>query len=340
MARYIEENERTKWDYSFYLRDAKGQDEKSIDKALAAIRRFEVSTKYKPFKKFNRLQASAFKDDLAKAKNSRTGKLLGITTVDATLRLVQSFFHWLVSQPGFKRVLTYADVEYFNNTMKARRAAHASRPIPYPSMEQCAHAFQAMPDGTEFEKRDKALFAFLMLTCARDGAIASLKLKHVDIEQGLVFQDGREVRTKNAKTFRTRFYPVDRSYRDCLTDWLIFLREVRLFGPDDALFPKAKVEYVRGQGFANVGLDRLGYGGSAKLNAIIKAAFAEVQMPEYTPHSLRKTLALLGNEVCKTPEQLKAWSMNMGHSNLATTINSYVPISEARQLEILSEMEN
>ena len=338
MAKFIEANERVKRDYSFYLRDAKGQDHKSIDKALAAIRRFEESTKVKPFKRFNRLQASAFKDHLTKAKNSRTGKPLGITTVDATLRLVQAFFHWLVSQSGYKRVLTYADVEYFNNTTKASRAAHASRPIPYPTMEQCAHAFQAMRTATEFDKRDKALFAFLMLTCARDGAIASMKIKHVDIDQGIVFQDGREVNTKNAKSFRTGFYPVDQAYRDCLADWMAFLRNDKLFGPEDALFPKAKVKYLPGQGFTNVGLDRVGYGNSAKLNETIKSAFASVQMPSYTPHSLRKTLGKLGSAVCKTPEQLKAWSLNMGHSNLATTINSYVPVSEERQLEILKDM--
>jgi hypothetical protein len=63
-------------------------------------------------------------------------------------------------------------------------------------------------------------------------------------------------------------------------------------------------------------------------------------MPQYAPHSLRKTRALLGNDLCKTSEQLKPWSMNMGHSNLATTINSYVPVSEERQLEILGAMAN
>lgn len=338
MARYVEENERIKRDYSFYLRDAKGQDHKSIDKALAAIRRFEESTKYKPFRKFNRLQASAFKDYLARAKNTRTGAPLAITTIDTTLRSVQGFFHWLVGKPGFKRIVSYNDVEYFNNTMKAGRAAHAQRDIPYPSMEQCAHAFQAMPNETEFEKRDKALFAFFMLTAARDGATASLKLKHVNIETGQVFQDGREVDTKNAKTFRSQFFPVDPAYRVCLCDWVIFLKTVKLFDPTDALFPKAKIAHVPGKGFANIGLDHTGYSSSAKLNEIVRNAFASVQLPKFTPHSFRKTLIKYGDEVCTSMEQLKAWSLNLGHENLATSINSYLPVSEARQLEILSGM--
>tara|TARA_R110002072_G_scaffold1084_14_gene8983 strand:- start:1441 stop:2460 length:1020 start_codon:yes stop_codon:yes gene_type:complete len=336
--RYLEENERIKHEYATYLRHAKGQDDASIDKARAAIRQFEESTKFKSFKKFHRQQAADFKDFLNKKKNERTKKPLSFSTIDATLRLVKNFFHWLAGKPGFKRVLTYSDVEYFNNTMKAGRAAHARRDIPYPSMAQCAHAFQAMPNGTEFERRDKALFAFLMLTGARDGAVASLKLKHVNVETGQVFQDGREVNTKAAKTFRCQFFPVDPAYRACFVAWIDYLRTEKLFGPGDALFPKAKIDVVPGKGFSNVGLDRIGYAGSAKINTIMRNAFAQVQMPEFTPHSLRKTLVLYGDDVCKSAEQLKAWSMNLGHENLATTINSYLPVSEQRHLQLIRDM--
>ncbi|MFZ3585350.1 site-specific integrase [Loktanella sp. DJP18] len=242
----------------------------SIDKARAAIRRFEESTKFKPFKKFHRQLAADFKVYLDKQRNAKTGKLLGISTVDATLRLVKGFFHWLVSRAGFKRVLTYADVEYFNNTRKAGRVAHTQREIPYPSMQQAAHAFQAMPFETAFQKRDKALFAFFMLTGARDGAVASLKLKHVNVDLGHVFQDAREVKTKAAKTIMCQFFPVDQAYRNCFAAYVSYLRDVELLGPEGALFPKALVGVVPGQGFANLGLARTGFANASKLNAIIK----------------------------------------------------------------------
>ena len=338
MTRFLEENERIKHDYATYLRHAKGQDDTSIDKARAAIRRFEESTKFKPFRKFHRQQAADFKTYLDKQKNATTGKPLSYSTVDATLRLVKGFFHWLVSRPGFKRVLTYADVEYFNNTRKAGRIAHTQRQIPYPSMQQAAHAFQVMPFGTEFEKRDKALFAFLMLTGARDGAVASLKIKHVNVDLGHVFQNAREVNTKAAKTIMCQFFPVDACYRDCFTTWLAYLKEVKFFGPEDALFPKARVGVLPGQGFANLGLAREGFANAAKLNSIIRGAFSAVQMPEYTPHSFRKTLTHYGNEVCQKPEEFKAWSMNLGHDNVATTINSYLPVTVERQLELIKNI--
>ena len=77
-----------------------------------------------------------------------------------------------------------------------------------------------------------------MLTGARDGAVASLKLRHVNIDLGHVFQDAREVNTKGAKAVMCQFFPVDAAYRDCFAAWFTYLREVKLFGLADALFPK------------------------------------------------------------------------------------------------------
>ena len=338
MVRYVEENERMKRAYATHRRNAKGRDETTIDKELAAIRQFEESTKFKPFKRFHIEQAVEFKAYLARQKNARTGKPLGVTTIDATLRMVKAFFVWLVERPGYRRVVSFADAEYFNNTLKAGRAAHAQREIHPPTMEQCAHAFRAMPTETVFDKRNKALFAFFMLTGIRDGAAASLKLKHVNIETGHVYQDGREVKTKAAKTITTYFLPVGAVYHDCFCDWVTLLRTDMLFGPGDALFPKARIKAVEGKGFQSVGLERTGYASAAKLNTIIKAAFASVQLPEYTPHSFRKTLTLFGDEMCETREQFKAWSMNLGHENVATTINSYLPITTQRQMELIRGM--
>ena len=338
MAKFREENERIKHEYASYLRHAKGHDQASIEKAQAAVRRFEESTKFKSFKQFNRQQAVDFKVWLGKQKNTATGTPLSVTTVDATLRLVKGFFHWLVSRTGFKRVLTYPDVEYFNNTRKAGRVAQTQREIPYPSMQQAAHAFQAMPFETAFQKRDKALFAFFMLTGARDGAVASLKLKHVNVDLGHVFQDAREVKTKAAKTIHCQFFPVDPAYRDCFQAYVTYLREVEMFGPADALFPKAEVKPVKGRGFTNLGLARKGYSNAAKLNTIIKGAFATVQMPQFTPHAFRKTLTELGDVLCQNWTQRKAWSLNLGHENEATTVNSYLPMTTQGQLETIRDM--
>ena len=334
MRNFKAENERLKRRYIDYLKEVKGQDQKSLDKAIAALVKFEESTNYKPFKKFHIEQARTFKNALVAAKNPLTGKPLSLTTIDATLRLVKGFFIWLASQQGYKKVVTYADAEYFNNNAKDARAAHTQRNIPFPSLKAAMHAFQAIPEHTELQQRDKAVFAFLMLTCARVSAVASLKLKHVNLIDGSVFQDGREVDTKNKKIFTTYFYPVDQVYLDYFTSWVNLLREDKLFGPEDPLFPKPKRELINGK-FVFKELSREPYSNGAKINATIRQAFANVQLQEYTPHSLRKTLGLLLSELKLPIEAQKAWSLNMGHENFVTTVNSYLPVTEQRQAELI-----
>ena len=65
-----------------------------------------------------------------------------------------------------------------------------------------------MPSTIDIHLRNRALIAFTLLTGARDGAIASLKLKHVDVEDGRLVQDAREVRTKFYKTLSLALRPM------------------------------------------------------------------------------------------------------------------------------------
>lgn len=184
MRKYHAANERVKRRYEQYLREAKGQDEKSIDKVRAALVKFEDCTKYKSFKAFHIDQARQFKDALSRAKNAH-GKPLSLATTDATLRLVKGFFHWLAGQQGFKKVVTYADVEYFNNNRNDARAAHAQRPVHFPTPKAAQHAFQGMATQTEVQRRNKAIFALVMITGARGAAVASLRLKHINLVDGV-----------------------------------------------------------------------------------------------------------------------------------------------------------
>jgi integrase len=65
-----------------------------------------------------------------------------------------------------------------------------------------------MADGTELERRDRALVAFLFLTGSRETAAVSLSLGQIDLEHGLVQFDGRHVDTKFGKSFTTAFFPI------------------------------------------------------------------------------------------------------------------------------------
>lgn len=264
-----EENERIKRRYLTYLREAKRRDHATVDKAAEAILSFEKSTGFKSFKRFHIEQATSFKAKLEQAKHSRTDKPLSRATVDNTLRTVKAFILWLAGQPGYKSRISYSDADYFNLNAKDARIAHTHRAKGYPTIEQCQHAFSRMPSATDIEKRNKALFAFLMITGARDGAIASMRLSAVDLMENCVYQDARHVNTKGAKTFTTWFMPTGAAYLDCFTEWVRYLREDLLFGNDDALFPKPHIAPVDGA-FAVTGLSRDTYSNAGPLRDVIK----------------------------------------------------------------------
>ncbi len=61
-------------------------------------------------------------------------------------------------------------------------------------------------------------------------------------------------------------------------------------------------------------------------------------LPYFNPHSFRNTLVQLGQEVCKTPEQFKAWSQNLLHEKVLTTFLSYGEVACQRQGEIIREL--
>jgi integrase len=184
METHSPQNERIKRAYFTYLAEAKGFGEATLDAVAKALNRFETYTKFGDFKAFHIEQAKGFKASLADQTSVRTKDRLSKATLYATLTVLKRFFIWLAGQPGYKSKISYSDAEYFNLSAKETRIAKAHRDARVPTLEQIRHVIQAMPAGTEIERRDRALVAFTILAGARDGAIASLKLKHVDIDQG------------------------------------------------------------------------------------------------------------------------------------------------------------
>jgi len=90
--------------------------------------------------------------------------------------------------------LQYPDAEYFNLSDKDTRVTTARRQQKVPTLEQIKHVIKAMPAVTDIERRNRTLVAFTLLTGAHDSAIASMKLKHVDLNTPCVNQDAREVK--------------------------------------------------------------------------------------------------------------------------------------------------
>jgi len=47
---------------------------------------------------------------------------------------------------------------------------------------------------------------------------------------------------------------------------------------------------------------------------------------------------MLGEKTCKSPEEFKAWSQNLGHDHVLTTFTSYGNLTQHRQDDILEAM--
>lgn len=335
MRNYHPANERIKREYFVFLREAKGQSIDTVDAVAQALARFEADTQHKDFRTFRKEQATAFKRHLANRESSATGGKLSKATQLATLAQLKRFFQWLAMQPGYKAKIRYGDAEYLNFSDKDTRVATARRPPRVPTLQQVQQVIRTMPATTEVERRDRALMAFALLTGARDSAMASMRLGHVDLNAGSVFQDARTVKTKFSKTFTTVFFPVGEDVRAVFDDWVRHLREVRLWGNDDPLFPATRVEPDSDLRFQAVGLGRIGWDTTGPIRAIFKRAFEAAGLPYYNPHSLRKTLVKLGMELCPGPEAFKAWSQNMGHDGVLTTFHSYGEVTLDRQAELI-----
>jgi integrase len=338
MKKHNPANERIKRTYFGFLKEAKRHGEPTVDAAAKALNRFEVYTKYRDFKTFHYEQAIAFKRHLAEQRGQKSGEKLSKATLHGTLAQLKQFFQWLAWQPGYKSRFQYADAEYFNLTDKDTRIATAKRQQRVPTLEQIKYVISTMPVGTEIERRNRALVAFTLLTGARDRAIASLKLKHVDLIAGCINQDAREVKTKFSKTFNTFFFPVEEEVRAIVSEWVTYLRDEKLWGNEDPLFPATHIGLGSTRQFEAVGLAREHWSNATPIRTIFQEAFERAGLPYFNPHSFRNTLVQLGQDVCKTPEQFKAWSQNLGHEKVLTTFLSYGEVAFQRQGLIMRDL--
>lgn len=336
MKTHNAENVRIKRQYFAYLKEAMRHSEQTVDAVAKALARFEEYNKMRDFKAFHYQQAVAFKNYLAEQRGQQSGEKLSKATLHATLANLKRFFHWLAGQPGYKSKFQYSDADYFNLSDNDVRVATAKRQQKAPTLEQVKHVIANMPSDTDIQKRNRALVAFTLLTGARDSAIASMKLKHVDLQAGSVFQDARDVKTKRRKTFTTYFFPVGDDVRAIVEEWVTYLREEKLWGNDAPLFPATRVAYEQSSGeFGVAGLDCKGWGSASPIRTIFKEAFESAGLPYFNPHSFRDTVVHLGETICKSPEDFKAWSQNLGHEQVLTTFLSYGEVAPRRQGEII-----
>ena len=75
------------------------------------------------------------------------------------------------------------------------------------------------------------------------------------------------------------------------------------------------------------------------IRKVSKGAFEQAGLPYFNPHSFRETPVQLGERVCQSPEEFKAWSQNLGDEGVLTTFCSYGEVQQRRQSAIFKVLQ-
>ena len=323
-------NQRIKKKYFDYLKDAKGRADTTISSINRALSLYEECMNYTDFSSYHKECAKKFKAFL-NAKRKKSGNSLSPATIKGILYAVRIFFIWL-SNTRYGKKIRKNDIDYLS-------ATHISSILPfrkYPSLEDIKKAIMAMPDADMYQRRNRAVFALGFLSGARVAALISLQLGDFNFETGQIDQNPSHVRTKNRKHIITFPFPVGEEILKIVQKWVTELMTDHHFGQNDPLFPRTETGFNSDGQSARLGFERQCWTTTASVRKIYRDAFNRVGLPYYSPHTFRSTLTAMGERMCTTPEQFKAWSQNLGHAKVMTTFTSYGQVSLYRQEMLLS----
>ncbi len=306
---------------------------KTVDAKLAAIRQFEEFCGGRAFAKLSKNDVARFRDHLKSRVEAHGDESLSVSTVRHSASHVRSFLVWLIEQPKFGR-LDRSIPKHLTLPKKFAAAPLSMAERPIPTVDEAERMINLMSEETIKGRRDRAMVAIAFLGALRADTVTSLRIKHLDIENRIIVQDARRSRAKNGKSLRVKFFPLPSIFVEVLEEWVEELMALG-FRPDDALFPDDK--YLT-KNAIEAAAKRIGAMGSTfAISSAFKLASHLVEK-QFSPHSAKHCIGRLGLELCKTPQQTKAWSQNMGHEGQDITQRYYQNIPESSVHEIIEEV--
>lgn len=333
----IRPNDEFRHEWRKSLEQRRGLKRSTILAKLAAVHRFEVFTNERPFLKLSSAQVAGFKEHLLTLISPVTGKPLSSSTLVHTLDHCRDFFTWFMDQKD-GRTLDREAVSWFTATRADKARARAVPPRQTPALDEAKAAFAAMPTDTLRDRRDRAVFAMMVLTGIRVNAIASLQIGLVDLAARSVWLDARFVRTKNTKSFTVFFLPFVDEARGVMEDWI---NELKGFGltSTDALFPR-DAELLRIESG-----ERLPPGeypvwqDASQVRAIVRRAFKVAGLPSYTPHVFRHMFARKVLASDPPVGTFVAFSQNLGHEKPDVTLGSYARPDDQTRARLIAKLD-
>ncbi|WP_424983894.1 tyrosine-type recombinase/integrase [Maritalea sp. S77] len=314
VVEYSAENERIIFEFQKYT---ERYNKKTQDVYLADIRAFEEFLHWKPFDKLKTDDATRYRRYLVAEGMDGRSK----SSIAHAASHLRKFIVWLTKQEGYRR-LNRSIPDYLELSRADLAGAAGTKIRDYPSMDEVELMISSMPANTLAQQRDRAIVAASFVFGTRADATVSLRLKHVDIDKKEVNQDATEVRTKNSKSMRTFWFPLNDRFDQILIDYMQMLLE-RGIKDNDALFPPIEILNKPTMLVAENRpiIDPL------KSTSAISDAFERAcecaGLKKFVPHSARHFLKDFGDKMQLTNAQRKAWSTSLGHETMQTTEAHY-----------------
>lgn len=326
---WVSENERIIHAYQIF---GGKYDAKTLDAHLAAIRDFEAFHALKPLSAIKPGDAASYRDNLTNGRS----KGLGLSTIRHRASYLSAFFAWLVQQDGFRRMnKTVCDNFALPKALHSKALQTDRR--AFPTTQELDLLIEEMPAETRVHRRDRAIVALSFLAGTRSSATSSLLIGSIDAQRKIVVQDATFMRIKNGKSQTTRWFPIGAHLEKVLVAWLEEQSALG-YGPRDALFPPdAHLSRVSGLSGSN---DRIiePWMTDQGVRRAFRVGCESAGLPYFNPHSAKHYLVSVRDEYCRTPEQRKAWSYNLGHEHEQITESSYAKMNDQRRNDAFDKL--
>lgn len=319
------ENERVLYAFQVYSRNFSS---KTGDARLAAIRDFEAFNDFKRFALVTTQQADRYRNHLvASGENCKS-----LSTIRHRATHLRIFFDWLVKQDGYRRMNETIGDHLLPSSDKMAKAIRP-KPRAFPTEAEVRLMISRMPSATLRQRRDRAIVCCSFLYGTRANATASLRLRHVDPGKRMLYQDATEVRVKRSKSQTTVAFPISDPAEMYFREWLEELYQAGCTS-QDALFPPDNTLVSR-HFLANRSRGPIEpWKSDSPIRRAFKRACHHAGIPYFNPHSARHFLQSIRDHYCRTPEQRKAWSYNLGHESEQISEVSYAKMTDQRRNDV------
>ncbi|MEQ1950100.1 phage integrase N-terminal SAM-like domain-containing protein [Mesorhizobium yinganensis] len=321
------ENERCIYAYQSY---GGRYDAKTLDAHIAAVRAFEKFHGGKPFSKMKPEDAAAYRGYVLGARH------FSRSTIRHQMSFLSRIFGWLGKQEGYQQIgETFAEGFLLPRRFESKEA---TEPRPFPTMEEVFRMVLAMPHHTLLQRRDRAIVVASFLFGTRSEATASLRVGLVDVPKQTVSQDPTLMRIKNGKSQITAWFPIGGPLAEILSAWIKEMIDLGFVG-NDALFPSDQLLTTHKMLLRDSNhMPIEPWSTDAAVRRAFRRGCAAAGLPYFNPHSARHFLRSVRDMFCRTPEERRAWSHNLGHERESTTELNYAKMTDRRASEIFKQM--